>query len=231
MIAVLKKKVKNSPKKIYRGYLKLVAPRHPKIFCIGRNKTGTTSFKVAMEELGFLVGNQRKAERLAPFYHARNFEPIIEYCQSAQVFQDVPFSWPETYLHLYKAFPDALFILTVRNSAEEWYDSNIRFKIKRFGKLPDLEDLKESNYVWKGWEYENVLAKRGVDLDNSTLWDRDYYISEYNLYNLQVREFFKDKQNQFLELNVGTQGAYQTLCNFLNRTPKRDSFPWENKTG
>ena len=35
-----------------------------KIFCIGQNKTGTTSLKKAFEELNFIVGNQRKAEIL-----------------------------------------------------------------------------------------------------------------------------------------------------------------------
>ena len=38
-----------------------------KIFCIGRNKTGTTSLKRAFEDLGYPVGDQRKAEILTEF--------------------------------------------------------------------------------------------------------------------------------------------------------------------
>lgn len=68
-----------------------------KFFCIGRNKTGTTSLKSAFEDLGYPVGNQRKAEILTgKYYFEGNFQPIVDYCKTAQVFQDVPFSYPNT---------------------------------------------------------------------------------------------------------------------------------------
>jgi len=51
-----------------------------KFFCIGRNKTGTTSLQVAFKELGFIVGRQRPAEILYDQYYYRGeFGPIIEY--------------------------------------------------------------------------------------------------------------------------------------------------------
>ncbi len=82
-----------------------------KCFCIGRNKTGTTFLKRAFENLGYPVGNQRKAEILTgKYYFEGNFQPIVAYCESAQVFQDVPFSYPETYKHLDKAYPGSKFI-------------------------------------------------------------------------------------------------------------------------
>ncbi len=76
-----------------------------KIFCIGQNKTGTTSIRKACEDLGFDVGNQRVAENLLINYLENDFKSIIDYCKTANVFQDFPFSWPETYKHLDKAFP------------------------------------------------------------------------------------------------------------------------------
>jgi hypothetical protein len=87
-----------------------------KVFCIGRNKTGTTSLKRAFEDLGYPVGDQRKAEILTgKHYFDGNFQPIIDYCKTAQVFQDVPFSYPETYKYLDKAYPGGKFILTLRD--------------------------------------------------------------------------------------------------------------------
>ena len=69
-----------------------------KYFCIGRNKTGTTSLKRAFEDMGFTVGNQRAAELLTDrYYFSQDFSPITKYCITAQVFQDVPFSYPDTY--------------------------------------------------------------------------------------------------------------------------------------
>jgi hypothetical protein len=68
-----------------------------KYFCIGRNKTGTTSLKKAFEDLGFIVGDQRAAELLADrHYFDGDFEEIVKYCKTAQVFKNVPFSYSNT---------------------------------------------------------------------------------------------------------------------------------------
>src|SRR5207249_2275253 len=75
-----------------------------KIFCIGRNKTGTQSLKKAMSDLGYITGNQRKAEKLIDYYKIRDFKPIIDFCKTAQFFQDVPFSWPFTFIAMDVAF-------------------------------------------------------------------------------------------------------------------------------
>ncbi|MDX8395773.1 MAG: sulfotransferase, partial [Mariprofundaceae bacterium] len=128
-----------------------------KFFCIGQNKTGTTSLKKAFEIMDFPVGNQWKAEKLANrYYFGVEFNQIIEYCESAQVFQDVPFSWPETYKILDKSYPGSKFILTVRDSPEQWYRSITRFHAKCFGegRVPLAEDLRNATYVRKGFMYK-----------------------------------------------------------------------------
>ncbi len=100
---------------------RLCARGKPKIFCIGRNKTGTTSLAHTFRDLGFTVGNQRTAEILHDTdYWRGDFTTLIDYCMSAQVFQDVPFSVGETFKHLDVAFPDARFILSIRSSPEVW---------------------------------------------------------------------------------------------------------------
>lgn len=90
-----------------------------KIFCIGRNKTGTTTIAHTLAELGYRVAPQRYAELLADDCYLRGkFGLIVEFCRYYNAFQDVPFSWPRTYRVLDEAFPNARFILTVRDSPE-----------------------------------------------------------------------------------------------------------------
>ena len=155
-----------------------------KVFCIGRNKTGTTSLKSAFEDLGYPVGNQRKAEILTgKYYFEGNFQPIVDYCKTAQVFQDVPFSYPETYKHLDKAYPGSKFILTVRDSPEQWYRSITRFHAKKFGKegrIPTVEDLKNASYVWPGFMY-NVVRVHGTTDDAP--YDKRTMLAHYERYN------------------------------------------------
>lgn len=89
--------------------------RGEKIFCIGRNKTGTTSLKTALSDLGYRIGNQHRAEQLITHYRDREWKPIVEYCYTADAFQDVPFSLPFTYVVMDRAFPGSKFILSVRD--------------------------------------------------------------------------------------------------------------------
>jgi hypothetical protein len=114
-----------------------------KVFCIGLNKTGTTSVKSAFEELNFIVGNEADAKKLLNPWLKRDFKPIVQYCKTAQAFQDSPFSFPYTYIILDYAFPGSKFILTVRDDAEEWYNSITRFHAKLWGdgKIPKKSDL------------------------------------------------------------------------------------------
>lgn len=202
-----------------------------KYFCIGRNKTGTTSLKRAFENLGYVVGDQRKAEVLTgKHYFKGDFQPIVNYCKTAQVFQDVPFSYPETYKHLDQAYPGSKFILTVRDNPEQWYRSITRFHAKMFGKggrVPTVSDLKQAAHVWPGFMY-NVVRVHGTP-DNDP-YKKDIMVAHYERYNREVIEYFKDRPSDLLVINVGEENSYQKFVTFLGEYSSYEDFPWENRT-
>lgn len=202
-----------------------------KIFCVGRNKTGTTSLKKAFEDLGFPVGDQRRAEILyLDHYFEGEFDSIIRYCRSAQVFQDVPFSVPDTFRYLDKAYPGSKFILTTRDSAEQWYSSITRFHAKLYGKngrVPTTSDLMDATYIRKGAPYNTVRLHATPDDDP---YNKKIMIAHYEKHNLDVIEYFKDRPNDLLVLNVSQSGAYQRFIDFLGVVSPYDDFPWENRT-
>jgi len=68
-----------------------------KIFCIGFNKTGTTTIESVLKSFGYKMGDQVKGERLLNSWLSRDFKPIVELCKTAEAFQDIPFSLPYTY--------------------------------------------------------------------------------------------------------------------------------------
>ncbi len=202
-----------------------------KYFCIGANKTGTTSLKVAFETLGYVVGDQHRAEIITgKHYFDSNFLPIIDYCKTAQAFQDVPFSYPETYKHLDKAYPGSKFILTIRDDPEQWYRSITRFHAKRFGKngrIPTAEDLKSAQYVWPGFMY-NLVRLYGTTDDNP--YNKEVLIAHYERQNQEVKKYFKDRPDDLLVINVAEKGAYRKFVDFLGVDSPYDDFPWENRT-
>ncbi|MFZ5878383.1 MAG: sulfotransferase family protein [Chloroflexota bacterium] len=202
----------------------------PKIFCVGRNKTGTTSLAKALAELGIIVGEQRLAERLIHDWGRRDFRRLFWYCHTAQAFQDVPFSWAFTFQALDQHFPGSKFILTVRDNPEQWYHSLVSFHARVFGngKTVTADDLRRSDYVYPGWAYEALRLNWGSP--ETDIYHRETLIAGYNAHNGSVLEYFRHRPGDLLVLNVGQPGAYQALCAFLGKPCPNREFPWENRT-
>ncbi|GAA0871243.1 hypothetical protein GCM10009117_03890 [Gangjinia marincola] len=198
-----------------------------KVFCIGRNKTGTTSLEAALKDFKYRMGDQKLGERLVNEYANGNFKPVLKLCKTADAFQDAPFSWPYTWLILYHYYPNAKFILTVRDE-EKWYESVVSFHSKQFknaqGPLTK-EDMKEVTYIYKGWLWE---ANRAIwKTPEDDIYKKDMLIANYRRHNEDVQHFFRDKNN-LLVLDVSKDDAYSKLCSFLDKPKLRDKFPHKN---
>jgi hypothetical protein len=202
-----------------------------KVFCIGRNKTGTTSMASALSSLGYRVGNQRKALLLLDDWTKRKFKRIIRYCRSADAFQDMPFSIADTYRAMDLAFPGSKFILTVRDSPEEWYTSLIRShtRIVNKGRVPTANDLKRCPIVRKGWLWYVQELIYGIDA--STLYDKAIYTEHYESHNQQIIEYFKLRESTLLVLNLRDPLAMRRLCEFLGVGYVGQTMPHLNSSG
>lgn len=217
-------------KNLYSIYIQYKLKDKPKIFCIGRNKTGTTSLERAFKDLGYIVGKQRNAELLLDYYIAKEFKPIIQYCKTAQVFQDSPFSYPDTYKHLDKAYPGSKFILTVRDTPEQWYNSITRFHAKLFGggQIPTAHQLKNATYVNKGWIWKSISELYKTPENDP--YNKEILINHYLKHNSDVLEYFKKRPNDLIVINLAEKGSYQRLMAFFKIKSPYTDFPWENKT-
>jgi len=220
----------NTKRRILRSISKLKVLGKPKIFCVGLNKTGTTSLKKLFTKLGYAVGNQRHAELLMTDYYNNNFNSIIKYSKTAQVFQDAPFSLKETFIHLDKAFPKAKFILTIRNSSDQWYDSLTKFHSIKFGggELPTAQKLKDVDYVYKGWVWENISKLFGTN--EFEPYEKERLTKYYDQHNEAIIEYFANRPNKLLVINLQEKGSFSLFCNFLEIKTTLNEFPWENRT-
>ncbi len=209
----------------------MILKRKQKVFCIGCNKTGTTSVEKALKDLGYSLGDIPTGELLLDAYAERDFKTIIEFCKTADAFQDAPFSFHFTFMALDMAFPNSKFILTIRDSDEQWYNSMTKFHAKMHtttGKIPTEEDLKNAVYRYKGFPWEVRQKIYGIK-SGQDVYDKKTFIDYYNDHNKMVMEYFRYRDN-LLVLNLTEDDAYQKFCKFLGKTPKYDTFPWENKT-
>lgn len=202
-----------------------------KFFCIGQNKTGTKTIKKVLADFNFKLGDQKSGELLLNDWYNRDFRSIIELAKSAEAFQDAPFSFPYTFIALDQYFPQSKFILTVRDSPEQWYNSLVKFHSKLWGdgiNPPTTEDLKNAKYLYKGFAYESskVIFKTPDD----DPYNKDILLDYYTNHNYQVMEYFRSRPEKLLVINVSNDNDYIHLCDFLNKKPIHKTFPWENKT-
>jgi hypothetical protein len=215
--------------KLSQTYWEFRLRHNTRYFCVGRNKTGTTSIAKAFKYAGYRVGKQRPAQAMVSDYIKRDFSALIQYCRSAEVFQDFPFSCPETYRYLDEAFPGAKFILSVRDSSEQWYKSLVRFHALRFGKegrIPTAEDLKSAPSLWTGrpWETNRAL----YDSPDDDPYNKDILIAHYEAHNQAVRKYFRDRPGNFIEINVARKTDYRRFVEFIGADSADVDFPWEN---
>lgn len=189
-----------------------------KVFCIGQNKTATTSMEAILKSLGYKMGSQYEGEILIKEWTLRDFNKIIKLCKTADAFQDVPFSNDFTYQVLDYVFPKSKFILTIRNNKDEWYESVKRFHTKTIGKdrLPTANDLKEYRYNkkrLKGYLWETQRVKFGIN--ESTLYDYKIYTDQYEMHNNRVKEYFRYRPNDLLIINLAEENAMEKIYTFL----------------
>lgn len=157
----------------------------------------------------------------------RDFRKLIRFCRKYDAFQDVPFSLDYTFQALDAAFPQAKFILTVRNSCDEWYDSYVRFtrKLLAGGSEKSRQDLSGINYNFDGFFLKSLDLIYGEEI---APFARDAYIRNYEAHNEQVIAYFSHRREKLLVVNLSDPGANQQIADFLNRDIGDISIPHLN---
>ncbi len=203
-----------------------------KVFCIGFNKTGTTTLKTTFEEMGFKVAPQLIGERLMKKIKNQNFDGLLKFCEEPyHLYQDIPFSLPGVYKVLHSHFPNAKFILLTRDSFSWWKSIATFHKLKFSVNGTDLTEktLKARREVYTGmiWDYYDYTFN---SKKNIPLYDQHDLIRVFERHNHEVSEYFCGNPN-FLSIDVSNPGDFMKLCSFLQvKYQTKTTFPHENRT-
>lgn len=126
--------------KHYFNLLKLtfVKPQYQgKIFCIGFNKTGTSSLGKSLELLGYKNSSFNKVV-WNNYYLNNRIDKVLDYTSKFDSFDDLPWLKEEMIPVLDKTFPKSKFIYLTREE-KAWKKSLYDWRFKTFGDYPDLE--------------------------------------------------------------------------------------------
>lgn len=172
-----------------------------KVFCIGFHKTGTTSLEKALELLGYRVTGPNGTKD--PDIASKVYDMADALVQQYDAFQDNP--WPVIYREMDEKYPGSKFILTMR-SPDSWISSQVR----DFG-------LRET--PMRQWIYG-----AGCPEGNEAL-----YVARYERHNREVLEYFSDRPDDLLVMDLPKGDGWPELCGFLEEPIPDEPFPHANK--
>lgn len=181
-----------------------------KIFGIGLSRTGTKSLTSALEILGFKISHypcdKKTYKELTTGQY--NLSILKKYDGMTDITAS-PF-----FPHLDSLFPGSKFILTLREkeawlkSMQSYYSSKPLPNI-----LPDLLYERKIRRFLRAAVYGSYTFNR----------ERMAYVYDAHLKN--VRQYFKKKEKQLLEIHITAGEGWEKLCPFLERPVPPNPFP------
>ena len=198
-----------------------------KVIGAGFGRTGGTSLKAALEELGFgKCYNMREVihhPEHARIWNALHQGKIINWRTLFQGYRAVV-DWPACafYQTLIQRYPEAKVILTVRDP-ERWYESAL-------STIYRVSDVHRTM-----WEDDPVMQSVCVMLEN-IVWSRTFHkkfedkshaIALFSQHIAQVKQTVSPERLLVYEVSMG----WEPLCQFLTLSvPKDKPFPHLNDT-
>jgi hypothetical protein len=162
-----------------------------KVFCIGFQKTGTSSMRDALKSIGYRVaghyGTDLPLEELRTRYVAMGLAMAKDY----DAVQDMP--WALIYRELDAAFPGAKFIYTMRD-ADNWINS----MVKHFETRPS--SVRQLTY---GAEYPCPAG------------NEEAYKKVYLEHRSAVMDYFAGRPDDFLTMDLERGDGWAELGAFL----------------
>lgn len=180
--------------------------QNTKIFGIGLNKTGTTTLGQCGKALGYLCKSCDR-ELLKDVMTSKDFSRVRKVVSEYDLFEDWP--WPLIYNELDLMFPSSKFILTVRKDEDTWLRSMKKHSMRK-------HPTRHCRKLAYGYNYPYRHEKK--------------YIEFYKQHNKNVKNYFKGRENDFIELCWETGDGWNELCNFLGAEIPDIPFPHANKS-
>ncbi len=178
--------------------------RRPRVFNIGLNKTGTTSFAEAMRILGLrtLHWGGPAVERAVRAAFEAEQPLLINLDPRYDAFSDIG-DLSRRFRRLDRQYPGSRFVMTVR-PLDEWVASR-RKHVERNARR----------------------QAKGKYLGSFVALDEERWRAQWNTHTTAAREYFAGR-HEFLEVDITTDPRWQPLCSFLDLPEPTVSFPCIN---
>ena len=189
-----------------------VAEKNFKIFGLGLSKTGTSSLADALNELGFPTIHYPFDNRTYDELRKGNYNLSI--LNDYRGIVDIPVA--PYYAQLDVAYPGSKFILTVRD-VESW----LRSAEKHWELMMTWWD----NYP----EFKKFHEFIGVAVYGCIYFNRDRFRFVYETHLRNVMDYFDERKDDLLVINICDGEGWQKLCDYLGVPIPAFPFPHANE--
>jgi hypothetical protein len=179
-----------------------LGPVPTRIFGIGWHKTATTSLNAALTILGY-----DSAHWISAHWAKAIWTEMTEVGKSLTLERhfalcDLPI--PLLYKELDRAYPNSKFILTVRDEWQ-WLES-VRLHWDR-----------EANPYRAQWNRDPFSHQVHKLCYGQKWFDPHIFLERYRRHNREVLEYFKDRPQDLLVMDMNKGAGWWELCGFLRR--------------
>jgi hypothetical protein len=175
-----------------------------KVFGIGLNKTGTTTLSQCLYLLGHKAAPYNDT-LLEDVCVRKDFSKLNEWVDQYDSFEDWPY--PLIFEELDRMYPGSKFILTTRKSPETWVNSLKKHSLT-------THPLNHSRKLMYGHAFPHGRENQHIKI--------------YNEHNQRVRDYFRDRPNDLIELCWERGDGWKELCAFLSCEIPETPFPHTN---
>lgn len=180
-----------------------------KVFGIGMGRTATTSLYVALYHLGVHIKHHPDDPHTYEQLIRADYNlSILKNCDGACDLSIAPF-----YRELDREFPGSKFILTVRD-IKSWLEST-----KRHWAVEDV-DVFESKFS----SYIKTVVFRCL------VFNEQRFSDAYKDHQQGVVDYFKDRPDDLLVIDICGGEGWEPLCGFLNKKKPEIIFPHRNES-
>ena len=188
------------------GYFNILPSNSQKVFCLGFQKTGTSSVEWLLKDMGYQVSSAYKQPdvKLSQMLESGDLSELRKVSELFDAFQDIP--WFNYYKEFDQWYPGSKFILTIRESRSWWASFLHYFRTESY-----------------------PLFKYIYGHSNPVGHEKDL-VARYEKHNHDVMEYFKDRPDDLLVVDVSEKDALQKLSDFLGKETSHTQMPHRNAT-
>ncbi len=187
-------------------------PLPTRVFGIGMHRTATTSLDHAFRALGFDSWHWGTGNEARLIWEEMNAAGRSAMAEKFYALCDLPI--PLLYRKLDRAYPGSKFILTIRNE-QAW--------IKSLKWL--WSDANPDRWTWEAFPFSHRIH---TALYGQRDFDADVMLARFRRHNAEVLEYFKDRPNDLLAMDMDRGHGWPELCGFLGCAIPGEPYPVRN---